>query len=314
MTYWKNTDLAFTRDDLRGSGDEPTYSGAPSFMRRRFTRDLTGVDVAVMGVPFDLGTSNRAGSRFGPRAIRAASTFLAWGRQDGYDFDVFDRLAIVDYGDCGFDFGRPELAPDAIQEQAAAVLKKGAALLALGGDHFISYPVLKATAARHGPLSLIHFDAHSDTWKADPARRDHGSMFYHAAREGVVVPEHSIQVGLRTPNDDTWGFQQLKAPWVHEYGIRPTVERIRAAVGDRRCYLTFDIDCLDPAYAPGTGTPVVGGLSTHTAQQILRGLTGLNIVGMDVVEVAPPYDVAEITALAGATLAVEMLYLYATRP
>ncbi|MBI1732805.1 MAG: agmatinase [Gammaproteobacteria bacterium] len=314
MTYWKNTDLAFTREDLRGSGDEPTYSGATSFMRRRFTRDLAGVDVAVLGVPWDLGTSNRPGARFGPRAIRAASTFLAWGRQDGYDFDVFDRLAVVDYGDCGFDFGRPEEAPSTIESQVGSIIEKGSAVLALGGDHFLSFPVLKATAARHGPLSLIHFDAHSDTWKTEPGRRDHGSMFYHAAREGIVMPDRSIQIGLRTPNDDTWGFQQVKAPWVHEHGVAATVDRIRAVVGDRRCYVTFDIDCLDPAFAPGTGTPVIGGLSTHTAQQILRGLTGLNIVGMDITEVAPPYDVAEITALAGATLAVEMLYLFALSP
>lgn len=314
MTYWKTVDLAFRREELRGGGDEPTYSGALSFMRRRYTRDLTGVDVAVIGAPFDLGTSNRPGARFGPRAVRAASTHLAWGRQDGWDFDVFDRLAVVDYGDCSFDFGRPEQAPAAIGEQVGAVIREGVAVLALGGDHVISYPVLKATAARHGPLSLIHFDAHSDTWKAEPDRRDHGSMFYHAARDGIISAAHSVQIGLRTPNDENWGFQQLKCPWVHEHGIRATVERIRQVVGDRRCYLTFDIDCLDPAYAPGTGTPVIGGLSSHTAQHILRGLAGLNVVGMDVVEVAPVYDVAEITALAGATLAVEMLYLYASRP
>lgn len=314
MTYWKNTDLAFTRKELRGSGDEPTYSGAPSFMRRRFTRDLAGVDVAVVGVPWDLGTSARPGARLGPRAVRTASTFLAWGRQDGYDFDVFDRLSVVDCGDFGFDFGRPEEAPAAIEAQAAAILGKGIALLGLGGDHFVSYPLLKATAMRHGPLSLIHFDAHSDTWHSEPGRRDHGSMFYHAAREGLVVPDRSIQVGLRTPNDDNMGFHQLKAPWVHEHGVGSTVQVIRDVVGEHKCYLTFDIDCLDPAFAPGTGTPVIGGLSSHTAQAILRGLAGINLVGMDVVEVAPPYDVAEITALAGATLAVEMLYLHALGP
>jgi agmatinase len=310
MTHWRDTDLAFRRRDLRGGGDEPTYSGAPSFMRRRFTRDLSGVDVAVLGVPYDLGTSNRPGARFGPRAIRAASTFLAWGRQDGYDFDVFDRLAVVDYGDCGFDFGRPEAAPGVIEAQAADILERGVAVLGLGGDHFVSYPLLKAAAARYGPLSLIHFDAHSDTWPSEPGRRDHGSMFFHAAREGLIVPERSVQVGLRTPNDDTGGFHQLKAPWVHAHGIAAAAERIRAVAASHRCYLTFDIDCLDPAFAPGTGTPVIGGLSSHAAQAILRGIAGLDIVGMDVVEVAPPYDVADITALAGATLAVEMLYLY----
>lgn len=314
MTHWKDTDLAFTRTELRGGGDEPTYSGATSFMRRRFTRDLAGADVAVVGVPYDLGTSARPGSRFGPRAIRAASSFLAWGRQDGYTFDVFERLSVVDYGDLGFDFGRPEEAPGAIETQVAAVLATDTAVLALGGDHFVSYPLLKATAARHGPLSLVHFDAHSDTWPSDTGRRDHGSMFYHATREGLIAPERSIQVGLRTPNDDTLGFQQLKAPWVHEHGIKAAVQRIHETVGAHKCYLTFDIDCLDPAFAPGTGTPVVGGISSHTAQAILRGLAGIDVVGMDVVEVAPPYDVAEITALAGATLAVEMLYLYSLRP
>lgn len=311
MAHWKDTDLAFTRKDLRGSGDEPTYSGAPSFMRRRFTRDLAGIDVAVVGVPYDLGTSARPGSRFGPRAVRAASTFLAWGRQDGYDFDVFERLAVVDYGDFGFDFGRPEEVPAAIESQVAGILDQGTAVLALGGDHFISYPLLKATAAKHGPLSLIHFDAHSDTWPSAAGRRDHGSMFYHAAREGLVVPGRSIQIGLRTPNDESMGFHWLKAPWVHEHGVAATVSRIRAVAGDHKCYLTFDIDCLDPAFAPGTGTPVIGGISSHTAQAILRGLAGIDVVGMDVVEVAPPYDVADITSLAGATLAVEMLYLYA---
>lgn len=314
MTYWKDTDLAFTRKDLRGGGDEPTYSGATSFMRRRFTRDLAGADVAVVGVPFDLGTSARPGARFGPRAVRAASTFLAWGRQDGYAFDVFDRLSVVDYGDLGFDFGYPEQAPGAIETQAAAILAGDTAVLALGGDHFVSYPLLKATAAKHGPLSLVHFDAHSDTWPSADGRRDHGSMFYHAAREGLIVPERSIQIGLRTPNDDPLGFHQLKAPWLHEHGIKAAIQEIHATVGAHKCYLTFDIDCLDPAFAPGTGTPVVGGISSHAAQAMLRGLAGIDVVGMDVVEVAPPYDVAEITALAGATLAVEMLYLYSLRP
>jgi agmatinase len=187
-------------------------------------------------------------------------------------------------------------------------------MLTLGGDHFISYPLLKAHAKQHGALSLIHFDAHSDTWPDEEgARIDHGTMFYHAAREGLVDPARSVQVGLRTTNDDVMGFQVLDAREVHRQSPEQIAERIRARVGEHPVYLTFDIDCLDPAFAPGTGTPVCGGLSSHQALEILRGLRGINLVGMDVVEVAPPYDSAEVTALAGATLAMEMICLYAAR-
>jgi agmatinase len=187
-------------------------------------------------------------------------------------------------------------------------------LLALGGDHFIAYPLLKAHAKKHGaPLSLIHFDAHSDTWSDEVDRIDHGTMFFHAAKEGLVDPGSSAQVGLRTTNPDTMGFNVLDAPWVHENGIDAVVAKIRAVVGNKPAYLTFDIDCLDPSYAPGTGTPVCGGLTSHQAIEILRGLVGINLVGMDMVEVAPAYDVGEITALAAAALAMEMLYLYASR-
>ena len=188
-------------------------------------------------------------------------------------------------------------------------------LLALGGDHFIAYPLLKAHAKKHGaPLSLIQFDAHSDTWADEDGRIDHGTMFFHAAKEGLVDPASSVQVGLRTTNSDTLGFNVVDAPWVHENGIAAVVSKIREVVADKPAYMTFDIDCLDPSYAPGTGTPVCGGLTSHQAIEILRGLTGINIVGMDMVEVAPAYDVGEITALAATALAMEMLYLYANRP
>jgi agmatinase len=163
-------------------------------------------------------------------------------------------------------------------------------------------------------LSLIHFDAHSDTWADEDDRIDHGTMFYHAAKQGVVDPATSVQIGLRTTNHDTMGFSVLDARWVHENGIAAVVDKIKATVGDKPAYLTFDIDCLDPSYAPGTGTPVCGGLTTYQAIEILRGLAGINLIGMDIVEVAPTYDVGEITALAGAALAMEMLYLYACRP
>ncbi|RHW20735.1 agmatinase [Pseudomonas jilinensis] len=314
MDHSPSNDQAFTRESLYGTAAEPTYAGVTSFMRRRYSRDLTGVDLVISGVPFDTATSNRPGSRFGPRAIRAASVQMAWARHYPWEFDPFERLACVDYGDCLFDHGRPESVPASIQAHAEQILEAGCGLLTLGGDHFISYPLLKAHARRHGPLALIHFDAHSDTWP-DPEheRIDHGTMFYHAARQGLVDPACSVQVGLRTTNDDVMGFQVLDAREVNRSSPETIAERIRARVGQQPVYLTFDIDCLDPAFAPGTGTPVCGGLSTHQALEILRGLRGINLVGMDLVEVAPAYDSAEITALAGATLAMEMICLYAAR-
>ena len=306
-------DQAVHRETLRGTRSEPTYSGALSFMRRKYARELAGVDLAVTGIPFDSATTNRPGARFGPRAIRQASTQLSWAQLDDWGFDAFDKLAVIDYGDCEFDPGRPETIPQRIEEHARRIISQGAGLLALGGDHFITYPILKAHAEKHGPLSLIHFDAHSDTWEDDDGRVDHGTMFYHAAREGLIEAQRSVQVGLRTFNKDTWGFNQLKAPWVHERGAAAVSDKVRSIVGNHPCYLTFDIDCLDPACAPGTGTPVIGGLSSHQAQQILRGLAGVNLAGMDLVEVAPDYDVGEITSLAGASLALEMIYLYASK-
>ena len=187
-------------------------------------------------------------------------------------------------------------------------------MLALGGDHFVTYPLLKACAAKHGSLSLIHFDAHSDTWEDEDGRIDHGTMFWHAARDGTVDPSRSIQLGMRTHNDSDHGFNVHDADWLHDHSAEEVAARIREVVGDNPCYLTFDIDALDPSYAPGTGTPVVGGLSTVQALRILRGLAGINLVAMDLVEVAPAYDVAEITALAGATLALNMLCIFAERP
>jgi agmatinase len=311
MTAKHSGDNAFTAEKLYGTSTEAMYAGALSFVRRRYSRDLRGVDLAVWGVPLDTATTNRPGARFGPRAVRAASTNVAWTRQWPWEFDPFDRLAVVDYGDCVFDPGRPASVPAEIEAQAKAILDAGAALLTLGGDHFVSYPLLRAHAEKHGPLSLLHFDAHSDTWADEDGRIDHGTMFYHAAREGIVDPARSVQVGLRTTNDDTLGFNILDARWVHSHSPEEVSREIRRIVGDHKTYLTFDIDCLDPAYAPGTGTPVCGGLTTHTALEIVRGLRGINLVGMDLVEVAPAYDVGEITALAGATLALEFICLYA---
>ncbi|MGI9310469.1 MAG: agmatinase, partial [bacterium] len=218
-----------------------------------------------------------------------------------------------DYGDCYFDHGRPECTPAAIEAHANAIIDGGAAMLALGGDHFMTLPILRAHAKRHGRLSLLHFDAHTDTWEDEDGRIDHGTMFFHAVKEGLVAPARSAQVGIRTTNDAPMGFNIFDADWVHAHGVAATAEAIARIVGDHKTYITFDIDCVDPAFAPGTGTPVCGGLSSTQALQTLRALRGINVVGMDVVEVSPPYDHGEITALLAATIAYDMICLYAAR-
>ena len=304
-------DRAFSAESLYGTAKEPVYSGALSFMRRKYTKDLTGVDIAVTGVPLDTATTNRPGARFGPAGVRAASVHLSWGPPAPWGFDPFDRLAFIDYGDCAWDHGRPETIPQAIETHAETIINNDVSMITLGGDHFITLPLIRAHAKKHGLLSLIHFDAHSDTWECDDGRVDHGTMFWHAAKEGLVDPARSVQIGIRTHNSDRMGFTWLDAPWVHENGVVRTVEEIKRLVGTNKAYLTFDIDCLDPSFAPGTGTPVCGGLTTHQAQSIIRGLDGIDLVGMDIMEVAPAYDHAEITSLAAASIVLDYLCLTA---
>ena len=313
MTDPFRKDYAFLGSGDRAvTHDEQMYSGALSFCRRRYARELAGVDLAVVGVPFDTSVSNRPGCRFGPRGIRAASAQLSWSHVWPSPFDPFQRLSVVDWGDIDFDFGHPDKVPAQIEAAVSHVIGQGAAAMLLGGDHFTTYPSLQAHAAKHGAgISLIQFDAHCDTSIDEDTRIDHGTMFYHAAREGIVDAKRSIQVGIRTTYTDPSDFTIHDANQVHEAGIDATVARIREVVGDNRCYITFDIDCLDPAYAPGTGTPVCGGLSTWQAKEIIRRLDGIDLIGMDVVEVAPPYDHAEITSLAGATIALELICLIA---
>ncbi len=309
-----NPDRAIQGGDLRGMGNEMPYSGALSLFRRNYSRNLEGADIAVSGVTFDLATANRPGTRFGPRGIREASTNLAWeGGPWPWGFDPFRTLAVVDCGDCAFDNGYPDKIPAAIEKHADDILAMGTAMVTMGGDHFITYPLLKAHHKVHGPLSLVHFDAHSDTWREDHERIDHGTMFYHAARLGLVDPARSVQIGLRTLNDETHGFNILDADWVHENGPKAVAKRVCEIVGDNAAYLTFDIDCLDPAFAPGTGTPVCGGLSTWQAQKIIRGLTAIDFVSMDLVEVAPAYDVGDVTSLAAASLLLDYFCLIASR-
>lgn len=291
--------------------NEPTYGGALSFMRRRYARDASGADLAVWGVPFDAATSNRPGARFGPRAIRAASAILEGDPQYPFGVDPFAKLSVVDVGDCSLDYGKHEDAPAHIERQAAEILSSGAKLLSLGGDHFITYPLLKAHVARHGPLALVQFDAHQDTWHPEAGRIDHGSFVARAVMEKLIDPKHSIQIGIRTIAPSAHGIEMIDANRIETLGVAGVVKRILKRVGRKKAYLTFDIDALDPAFAPGTGTPVAGGLTSREALLMLRGLKSIHFVGFDVVEVSPPYDHAEITAIAAAHIAMHCIGLAA---
>ncbi len=306
------TDNAFL-GPLKGGAIEPTYGGVLSFMRRRYTRDLAGVDVAVWGIPFDTATTNRPGARFGPQAIRRASAILDGDPQYPFGLDPFETLAVIDYGDGAFDFGKPMEIAAAIERQATAIVGRNVQLLTLGGDHFITYPLLKAHAERYGRLALVQFDAHQDTWPDDGTRISHGTFVARAVAEGLIDPASSIQVGIRTQAPDDCGIAIVTAGEVDALGAAGVAARIKEQVGSANAYLTFDIDCLDPAFAPGTGTPVAGGLTSREAITILRDLGSVDFVGADVVEVSPPYDHADVTALAGATVAMMYLGLLAER-
>ncbi|CAF3298951.1 unnamed protein product [Rotaria socialis] len=304
-------DGAIRRKNPLGSTIEQTYAGALSFLRRNYTRDLTNVDVAITGIPLDLATTYRPGARFGPQGIREASAQAGKRKSYPEGIDIFADLAVVDYGDCWFDLGQPHTIPRAIETHAKEIIDQNVFLLSLGGDHYVTYPLLKAHVSRHGkPLSLIQFDAHCDTWPdKNPHSLNHGSMFYYAVSEGLIDPHTSIQVGIRTFNDDFMGVKILDAEWVHQHSSTDVAEEIRNRVGNNPTYLTFDIDCLDPAFAPGTGTPVCGGLTMAQSIAILRQLGSINYVGMDIVEVSPPYDQSNITGLAAATLGYRFLCL-----
>ena len=261
MTDGGAGDQAFRAGGNRAHWPEMTYGGALSFLRRRYTRDLAGVDVAVMGVPYDASVTYRPGCRLGPRAIRAASVQLAELKAFPFGFDLFEALSIVDYGDCMVDPHHPQTVVPDIEAAAAEIIATGAKLLSLGGDHFVTYPLQRAHSAKYGPLALIQVDAHGDLWPDDPGRMDHGTMMGRLVREGVIDAARSTQVGIRTFHDSTEGLEVLTAPWIHREGIPAALEIIRARAGDAPVYLSFDIDGLDPAFAPGTGTPVPGGLT-----------------------------------------------------
>lgn len=286
-----------------------TFAGPTTFSRFPAADHAIGIDLAVVGVPFDLGTTNRPGARLGPRGVREQSTLVGeypaglypWG------YNLAERFKVADLGDIGYPVGSLDRMIEEVSASVAMIIDSGATLLAIGGDHLIAYPMIKAHAAKYGPLSLIHLDAHSDTWE-DGGYLNHGSMFLRAARDGIIDTTTSVQIGMRTPCEPQ-GFNVIDAMELCERGVRDVAATCHEITSNRPVYLSIDIDFLDPAYAPGTGTPVVGGPTTAQARQLLALLEGINFVGADLVEVAPPFDVAGITALAGATLALDELYL-----
>ncbi len=289
-----------------------TFSVPPTFLG--IDRRDPGSPFCVAGIPFDLGTTNRAGARFGPTAIRQASRMLVDGDHPLHWVNP-STLPLADIGNFTIALGDIAASLAQIEAQAGRINH----LIAFGGDHGITLPLLRAMAKRRGPCALIHFDAHVDTWAKNFGQTyAHGSVFYHAVAEGLVAPRQMVQVGIRSPTERAvhdWtlaqGITMLTAQELHEQGAAAAADRIRQVIGKVPVYLSVDIDVLDPAFAPGTGTPEIGGLATWQAQAILRRLRGLHFIGMDLVEVCPAYDVAEITALAGATMAWEYLCLLA---
>jgi agmatinase len=294
--------------------DIPTFAVPGTFLGLR--RNDPQAAICIAGIPFDLGTSNRPGARFGPAAIRQASRMLVDGGHPANGVDPA-TLDLADIGNFHIAHGDIPASLAQIEAQAAAVEH----LVALGGDHTVTLALLRALAKTRGQLGLVHFDAHVDTWPDSFGLVwGHGSPFYHAIEEGLIDPRRTVQIGIRSPISKAvhdWtvakGVTILFAEEVHEKGPAAAAERIRSVIGGGSAYLTFDVDALDPAFAPGTGTPEVGGLASWQARAILRRLAGLGFTGMDVVEVSPPYDVAEITALAAATIAWDYLAMLAPR-
>ena len=300
--------------DLFGA-DSSTYANVFTFLGRPLSRSMTAdIDAVILGVPYDLATSARPGARFGPNGIRQASAQLRWEQKRWpWQFALNDTLRVIDYGDLSFGDGDSQAMSEMVTEHAGIISGAGKFLLTFGGDHYVSLPLLRGVARHYPKLALVHFDAHTDT-EDSPLPFYHGSMFHHALSEGLFDPAHSIQLGIRTEYEpDDHPITVLDTTFVNNSSAGEAVAKIHAATAGLPVYLSIDIDFLDPAYAPGTGTPVAGGASTDRLLQILRGLTDLNIVAADIMEVAPAYDHAGITSLAAATAAVELLYLRAAR-
>jgi agmatinase len=300
----------------------PRYAGSATFCRLPELRDLPRCDVAVLGVPFDAGTSYRPGARFGPQAIRQASRHLRTNFHPAYQTEPFKSLQVADAGDVACNPYHIEEAIGQIEAAADDVLTRAAALVSLGGDHTIAVPLLRAINKVAGRVALVHFDAHLDTWDTYfGAPYTHGTPFRRAAEENLFDDDASMHVGIRGPlysaddlaRDAELGFKVIHCDELETHGPAHVAERIRERIGDRPLYLSIDIDVLDPAHAPGTGTPEIAGLSSRELVNIIRGLQGANLVAADIVEVAPAYDHAELTSLAAATIAFEMINLVACR-
>ena len=300
----------------------PRFAGPATFARLPEIRDVDKCDVAILGIPFDGGTSYRPGARFGPQAIRQASRHLRTQYHPAYDKEPFLELQAADAGDVACNPFSILEAIEQIQSATTDLLANVSGLISLGGDHTIAVPLLRAVHHHHGPLALVHFDAHLDTWDTYfGAPYTHGTPFRRASEEGLFVDDVSLHVGIRGPlysrddlkQDQELGFRVVHCDDFQSQGIDNIIQRIRDRVGDHPLYLSIDIDVLDPAHAPGTGTPEIAGMTTRELVNVLRGMAGMNIVAADLVEVAPAYDHAEITALAGATVAYELINLFASK-
>jgi agmatinase len=310
-----------TRYEPADSFETPRFSGVRTFMRLPNVQDLENANAAIVGAPFDTGGTFRIGARFGPESIRSVSHLLR-RFNPGLDVVIFDHISVIDYGDVPVVPGYIEESYGRIAEGLEPIHRAGVVPVVLGGDHSIALPELRAAAAVHGPLALVQYDSHPDTWDAYFGQKHtHGTPFRRAVEEGLLDPSRSVQVGMRGSLYDAgdWndardmGFDLVPTDEVRELGIPAVIERVRERVGDARAYVSFDVDFVDPAFAPGTGTPEIGGFTSREAQEFVRGLAGLDIVGCDVVEVLPPYDPAQITALLAANVAHEFLSLFALR-
>lgn len=299
----------------------PRFEGIRTFMRLPHVTDLQGVDLAIVGAPFDTGGTYRVGARFGPAGIRNESLLLRPYNPE-LQVNLFEHLSAVDYGDLPVTPGYLPESHAQITEAARPLLDAGVTPIFLGGDHSVSLPLLRAVAERFGPVGLVHFDAHNDLWHSYFGGKDtHGTPFRRAVEEGLLDVSRSIQVGIRGslygPEDSSiteeLGLGLITGPAMHRLGVPAVIERIRERAGEGPLYLSFDIDFLDPVYAPGTGTPEVGGATGVQALELLRGLAGLNFVAYDLVEVMPPYDSAGVTSLLAANLVYEMMSLAAVR-
>jgi guanidinobutyrase / D-arginase len=297
----------------------PRFAGPATFARLPRREDVDVCDVAVLGIPFDSGVTYRPGARFGPQAVRNGSRLLR-SYHPALEVKPFAVQQVVDAGDVAcnpFDIAE---AIGQIEAGADEVLDPASKLLSIGGDHTIALPLLRAMHRRHGPLALVHFDAHLDTWDTYfGAAYTHGTPFRRAWEEGLLLEDKATHVGIRGPlfspddlvDDARFGFEIVTAMDVLDEGRRAIADRIRGRLGDAPVYVSIDIDVLDPAFAPGTGTPEAGGLTSRELLGILRGLEGINLVGADIVEVAPPFDHAEVTAVAASHVAYELLALFA---